>query len=230
MTNNQPEPPSNQAAQNSEPQTLESVLAQLRNLQEENSRLREQLNNLDAIEELLVYRVADKSLNKILALAVAIATVLSVIGLFGINSLINSDQIKKQVVAGAVNQMRKDRDLIDEISKNVSATIAEQQAEISSSQNYFVVAGSSKNQRDLERELGRVKKSLDDDSLFAPKGPYAETKICPPKEGNRFFALVIAENETLSKAIELVAQAKKDGFRQDTYRLRSDNAFFDCLS
>lgn len=227
MTNNQPTPPSNRAAHNSEPRTLESVQEELRNLQEENFRLREQLNNLDTIEELLVHRVAEKSQNKILALAVAIATVLSVIGIFGINNLISSDQIKKQVVDGAVNQMRKEKDLINEIAKKVSDNLAEERALISS-KDYFVVAGTSPKKSDLESELGRVKKLRINDSLFDDKGRYSETKICPPKEGNRFFALVIAKNKTLPDASEIVEQAKKDGFRQDTYPLPSNKAFFDC--
>ncbi|MBO1347081.1 MAG: hypothetical protein EBE86_006650 [Hormoscilla sp. GUM202] len=288
MINNQPEPPSNPDRQKSGLQNSDSAQEELRILKEENSRLRKQIKELDTLEELFVYRVTEKSQKNILALAMAIVTVLS--GLFtafiffGIEKLFNSDEIKEEIVKAinssdeikesflnsdevregiidkAVQQIINARLQTDEIAKRVSssARIAEQQqlkiegeVEIqfvraaervrkqdrklaealqpsTSDSLYFVVAGASPIRGDLENELERVKSG--NASLFAPGGRYAETKICRPKIGksNPFYALVIAQNLTLPKTLDVISQAKQTGFRYDTYPLRSDKAFFDC--
>ncbi len=288
MTNNQPEPPSNPDRQKSGLQNSDSAQEELRILKEENSRLRKQIKELDTLEELFVYRVTDRSQKNVLALAIAIATILSglftAFGLLGIEKLFNSDEIKKQIVKvvnssheikehlldsdeireeiidKAVQEIIKARLQTDEIAKKVSssAILAEQQqlkiegevetqlvraaervrkkdrklAEAlqpsTSDFLYFVVAGASPIRGDLENELERVKSG--NASLFAPGGRYAETKICRPKIGKRnpFYALVIAQNLTLPKTLDVISQAKQTGFRYDTYPLRSDKAFFDC--
>ncbi|MBC6479437.1 MAG: hypothetical protein GDA56_18340 [Hormoscilla sp. GM7CHS1pb] len=288
MINNQPEPPSNPDRQKSGLQNSDSAQEELRILKEENSRLRKQIKELDTLEELLVYRVTDRSQKNVLALAIAIATILSglftAFGLLGIEKLFNSDEIKEEIVKAvnssheikeylldsdeiregiidkAVQEIIKTRLQTDEIAKRVSssAILAEQQqlkiegevekqlvraaervrkkdrklAEAlqpsTSDSLYFVVAGASPIRGDLENELERVKSG--NASLFAPGGRYAETKICRPKIGksNPFYALVIAQNLTLPKTLDVISQAKQTGFRYDTYPLRSDKAFFDC--
>ncbi|MBC6476086.1 MAG: hypothetical protein GDA48_27420 [Hormoscilla sp. GM102CHS1] len=172
--------------------------------------------------------------------------------------LLDSDEIREGIIDKAVQEIIKARLQTDEIAKRVSssAILAEQQqfkieGEVEtqlvraaervrkkdrklaealqpSDYLYFVVAGASPIRGDLENELERVKSG--NASLFAPGGRYAETKICRPKIGksNPFYALVIAQNLTLPKTLDVISQAKQTGFRYDTYPLRSDKAFFDC--
>ena len=89
-------------------------------------------------------------------------------------------------------------------------------------QRYYVIAGSSPVELDLERELRSVRDEVGDefDDLFP------NVKIYPPLGRNTNYALVIDGNLSREDATDLKQRAMKDGFRDDTFLWNADNVNF----
>jgi hypothetical protein len=89
---------------------------------------------------------------------------------------------------------------------------------------YYVVAGAEADKQSLKNEfLAKSKNSL---------GNKYDIRICSPKNGNKFSAVVLSLKGkqtlvSLTEAKAFVNVAKKDGFRSDTYAIRQTSAFFD---
>lgn len=85
-------------------------------------------------------------------------------------------------------------------------------------QQYLVIVGAQADKKSLEDEFLDHKQRL---------GSKYEIRVCPPKKGNRFYAVVIGGLLSLKDAQVLVEMAKKDGFRNDTYPIRQSSTFFE---
>ena len=92
---------------------------------------------------------------------------------------------------------------------------------------YFVVGGSSPVKDDLISEKERVNLQAQRSEKALLEDKFPDTKIYPPYENNRNYALIIGGPLPFDKARELRDRAVEYGFRNDSFLWPAEQRYFD---
>jgi hypothetical protein len=98
--------------------------------------------------------------------------------------------------------------------------------DINSTERFYVIAGSSPLEQDLESELARVEQLAAGDGRRPVDEAFPDLQIAPPNRSSRNFALVIGGPLPRDAAQELKNEAIEYGFRSDTFLWPDDRVYF----
>ncbi|PZV15868.1 MAG: hypothetical protein DCF22_06305 [Leptolyngbya sp.] len=127
------------------------------------------------------------------------------------------DKVKAIVLEGV---RRKILEISEEAKAKQSGNFAQAAETLYSQESYFVVSGSHTAKSDLGRDvLGRA----------LNKGFNAQ--ICPPKKGNKRYALIVSDKPKLPLSYDNAVKVRDNArikIQSDAYILPEKGAFFDC--
>jgi TPR repeat protein len=93
---------------------------------------------------------------------------------------------------------------------------------------YYVIAMTSDSEEDIRREIDRVKKMPRNIRTFSHDFP--DIQPYRPGEGYQFTLLISTHALPEEEALALINKAKAAGFRNDTWKWRSDNEYFAAIN
>lgn len=129
--------------------------------------------------------------------------------------------LQDKINAAVVGTLRKTLLEISQTAKaNQSGDFAQAVKTSYLKESYFVVSGSHTEKSDLERDvLGKARSNR------------FNAQICPPKKGNKRYALIVSDKPELLLSYENAVKVRdnaKNTIQTDAYILPAKGAFFDC--